>query len=106
MTQINTLIKENPVSPAYDFTLNDNIAMNISTELNKLWDPAWNVVIISTPANIDSVLYGYAFRGHWLWFNGLPNPGDGNHFMGYVIWKDYNCIGWVRLNLTSINFSQ
>jgi hypothetical protein len=54
---------------------------NISDELNKEWDPAWNVMLLSnyneqtTPDGADGnldfsqVLYGYAFRHHWLWFN-------------------------------------
>lgn len=45
-----------------------------SDYLNNLWAPAWNVVIIysnSLDINFDAVVYGYAFRNHWMWINGL-----------------------------------
>ena len=78
----------------------DVVAMNISDNLNRMWDPAWNVLIYSFNSNVDAIIYGYAFRGHWLWFNGLVNPNDNSKFMTYIIWKDYNCIQWNSLNTT------
>jgi hypothetical protein len=36
------------------------------------------------------VLYGYAFRNHWFWFNGYPVPGADFSY-SFIIWKDYNC---------------
>jgi hypothetical protein len=69
-----------------------------STELNRLWDPAWNVVVvyITDGTNSDSVLYGYAFRDHWMWYNGfLMNDG---YYVSFIIWKDYNCNGWASIN--------
>jgi hypothetical protein len=46
--------------------------------------------------NGDSVLYGYAFRDHWMWYNGFLM--DDGHYVSFVIWKDYNCIGWITFN--------
>lgn len=36
-------------------------------------------------------MYGYAFRSHWMWFNGYSYGGK---FYSFVIWKDYNCHTW------------
>lgn len=41
----------------------------------------------------DTVVYGYAFTGHWMWLN---NYGDDH--LSYVIWKDYNCGKYVTLS--------
>lgn len=105
ITQVRTFINQNPL-PTNGISANlDNVAQNISTQLNDLWNPAWNVVVYSFSSNVDAVLYGYAFRGHWMWFNGLPNPVNSGLFMSYIIWKDFNCIEWRRLNSTSIGFT-
>ena len=68
---------------------------SISADLNALWDPAWNVVIIyyNDGNNYDSVLYGYAFNGHWFWLNGWQLK-DG-YYVSFIIWKDYNCVNWI-----------
>ena len=61
--------------------------------MNTLWNPAWNVVVvILTDNNADTVLYGYAFRDHWMWYNGYL-MADGK-FVAFIIWKDYNCAKW------------
>lgn len=46
----------------------------------------------------DSVLYGYAFRDHWFWYNGYKTT-DGTQY-AFIIWKDYNCdpSNWVSYN--------
>lgn len=70
-------------------------AKNISDILNKAWDPAWNVVLISQSLGVDtvkSVVYGYAFKEHWLWLN------DYTVKISVIIWKDYNCDSWINLN--------
>jgi hypothetical protein len=46
--------------------------------------------------NGDSVLYGYAFRDHWMWYNGFLM--DDGHYVSFIIWKDYNCITWTTHN--------
>lgn len=105
MTQIRALIASNPVPSGAQAPEIDNVAQNVSTNLNNLWDPAWNVIIYSLNTNVDAVVYGYAFRGHWLWFNGLPNPNNGGQYMTYIIWKDYNCIEWRFMNSTFTGFT-
>lgn len=65
----------------------NTIAETISTRLNTIWDPAWNVVILRQAAGYDSVVYGYAFRDHWMWINGVAVPET----LSYIIWKDFNC---------------
>lgn len=57
---------------------------------------AWNVFTFthSNPSKSDSVVYGYAFRDHWIWFN---NYNDSS--ISYIIWKDYNCYGWQTVGL-------
>jgi hypothetical protein len=84
-----------------DTTLSD-FSSAFSTELNRLWDPAWNVVVvyITDGSNSDSVVYGYAFRDHWMWYNGfLMNDG---YYVSFIIWKDYNCNGWTSINANVI----
>lgn len=75
----------------------------VSNYLNDLWDPAWNVVVVyvNTPgSNGDSVLYGYAFRQHWLWLNGYKTNDD--HYVSFIVWKDYNCAGnWFDVSNSS-----
>lgn len=83
-----------------------------SDYLNGLWAPAWNVVIIyngKSNEKFDAILYGYAFRDHWMWINGLSllsfsNPSSTITYYGTIlIWKDYNCKGWLTLNVLSDN---
>lgn len=62
-----------------------------SDELNRRWDPAWNVFTIKTTSADDTVLYGYAFKHQWMWYNDYQVNGV---VLAFVIWKDYNCQGW------------
>jgi hypothetical protein len=68
-----------------------NFATGLATQLNKQFDPAWNVVVAHTGqlSNSDTILYGYAFKDHWLWYNGFK-MNDGK-YLGFIVWKDYNC---------------
>lgn len=45
----------------------------------------------------DTILYGYAFRNHWMWINGIPIPSS-TSTLAYVIWKDYNCQRWATIS--------
>ncbi len=78
-------------------------ANTISDELNDLWAPAWNVAIVyyADRMNYDTVVYGYAFNGHWFWQNGLQLTDQ--VYISFIIWKDYNCVGWttIQSQLTS-----
>jgi hypothetical protein len=81
-----------------DETTLSNFATGFATYLNGQWDPAWNVVVVVLPdsTNSDSVVYGYAFRDHWMWINGFQM--DDGTFVSFIIWKDYNCNGWATIN--------
>ena len=74
----------------------NNIVNGISGRLNARWDPAWNVVLILTIKVRDSILYGYAFRNQWMWYNGVPNTASG-HCVTLIVWKDYNCKDWKNI---------
>ena len=79
--------------------------------MNTLYAPAWNVVVVSysSPDLIynDVVLYGYAFRSRWMWFNGYINPQIEGKSFSFVIWKDYNCHTWGGISgITGFNSSQ
>lgn len=78
-----------------------NFANRFSTEMNRIFEPAWNifVVYLTDKSNSDTVLYGYAFRDHWFWLNGVQ-MNDG-YYVGFVIWKDYNCYAWYSFNPNS-----
>jgi hypothetical protein len=49
----------------------------------------------------DTVVYGYAYKTHWMWFNGYLMD-DGNS-VGFIIWKDYNCDTWTTVNSNTLN---
>ena len=94
MTEIQTAINNNPLtssSSAFDL---DSASQNISTRLNSLWDPAWNVFIVRQDKAYDAIVFGYAFRNHWMWINGFPANGEPTKMWAYIIWKDYNCKRW------------
>ena len=74
----------------------------MSDHLKDLWHPAWNVVTLTSISSSDAVLYGYAFRDHWMWYNNYPN---GEYILGFVIWKDYNCDRWLSLGDSSYQYS-
>lgn len=42
-------------------------------------------------SNSDSIVYGYAYKNHWLWYNNFVNGADN---LAFVLWKDYNCKVW------------
>lgn len=76
LTTIWTYINANFIYGTFQSGRTDKIVGKISdfsSYLNGIWDPAWNVVLIYTfyGQNQDSVVYGYAFRDHWLWYNGF-----------------------------------
>jgi hypothetical protein len=58
------------------------------------------VVYITDGTNSDSVVYGYAFRDHWMWYNGFLM--DDGYYVTFIIWKDYNCITWSTINSNSL----
>lgn len=69
---------------------------------NSIWAPAWNIAIVKSPVTHNSVLYGYAYKEHWIWINGVTIPGDTTNSLTYIIWKDYNCQTWSTVaNLVS-----
>jgi hypothetical protein len=82
-------------------TVLSDFSVGFSNYLNEQWDPAWNVVTIylSVKGNSDCVFYGYAFRDHWMWFNGYA-MNDG-YYVTFILWKDYNCVTWVTYNPNS-----
>lgn len=71
----------------------------MSDYLNSLWDPAWNIVLVyqvDPTENLDSVVYGFAYWGHWLWYNGYQSPIGG--YISCICWKDWNCNGWKTID--------
>jgi hypothetical protein len=58
------------------------------------------VVYVTDKSNSDSVVYGYAFRDHWMWYNGYLM--DDGKYVSFIIWKDYNCNGWASINSNKI----
>jgi hypothetical protein len=80
-------------------------ATTLSTELNTLSAPAWNVVLVyyGGTTNYDAVLYGYGFNGHWFWFNRFQISLG---FISLIVWKDFNCIHWYTYDsVAKINFT-
>lgn len=68
---------------------------DLSVILTNLWSPAWNVFTIQTIGGKgqydDTIFYGYAFKNHWVWFNGYEGPAGWGNVYSFIIWKDYNC---------------
>lgn len=68
-------------------------------ETTQGWDQFWNVFVVVQDASSDTVIYGYAFRDHWLWRNNVifgdlstgPFTYPTGKNIGLIIWKDYNC---------------
>lgn len=56
------------------------------------------VRFIQAPTYNDVILIGYAFRNHWMWFNGHIDPSIPTVMYSFVIWKDYNCKDWKTLD--------
>jgi hypothetical protein len=104
-TNFHTSISVNTALAAGDTTLSA-FATDFAAHLNGYWDPAWNVVIVyinTHGENTDTVLYGYAFRDHWMWLNGLAM--DDGYYVSFIIWKDYNCITWYAINANDASHS-
>lgn len=93
ITEIRSAINNNPITPTTTDEQIDAIAQTISLRLNSLWNPAWNVAIAHNYPFFEVVLYGYAFRDHWMWINAVMIP-SGDRALAYIIWKDYNCHTW------------
>ena len=77
-------------------TFAEKLSKNLETVQN--WAQFWNVFVVVQDAASDTVVYGYAFREHWLWKNNVQFPGVSPAFtyptgknIGLIIWKDYNC---------------
>lgn len=85
-----------------------NFTTSFSDFLNNLWAPAWNTVAIyqyeTKGYNYDQILYGYAFRDHWMWFNGFKM--DDGYYVNFVLWKDYNCVNWFTFNTLISGYSK
>ena len=75
-----------------------DFSKQLSDYLNLQWNEAWNVVVayINDGTNFDTVFYGYAFRDHWLWYNGIQT--NDFTYLTFIIWKDYNCAQWYSIN--------
>jgi hypothetical protein len=58
------------------------------------------VVYNSDGISSDSVVYGYAFRDHWMWYNGFLM--DDGALVAFIIWKDYNCVTWSTINSNTL----
>jgi hypothetical protein len=106
MTQDNLTIIRTKIS-ALDLAAQNKdfapFATTLSTELNNLWAPAWNVAIVTSDDgnNYDAVMVGYGFNGHWFWFNGMRiNSG----YVSFIIWKDFNCVRWITFNPSDPNY--
>lgn len=67
----------------------------LSDDLNDRWATAWNVFTVQITGSgggyNDVILCGYAFRNHWMWYNGYTEPLIAEQTFSFVIWKDYNC---------------
>ena len=105
MTEIHTQINNNPITSSTSPADVDVIAQTISTRLNSLWDPAWNVMVSISPSSANTILYGYAFNNQWMWINGVSVPST-PRFCAYLIWKDCNCNQWKKMSeITSTTFT-
>jgi hypothetical protein len=79
-----------------------DLAKFISDNLNNAWDPAWNVFVFELVGDttVDAIVVGYAFRDHWMWFNGYSYLG---RTFSFIIWKDYNCMVWKTAVNSDVN---
>jgi hypothetical protein len=89
------------VPNAASSTDHTDLAKYISDTLNNAWDPAWNVFVFELVGdpNLDAIVVGYAFRDHWMWFNGYSYLG---RTFNFIIWKDYNCVAWITAGDSAI----
>lgn len=58
-------------------------------------------VIQNADMTSNSVVYGFAYYGHWVWINSYK----GNSRHSFVIWKDYNCDTYLDWNWASQDFN-
>jgi hypothetical protein len=92
------------VPDSFSGTDHTDLAKYISDTLNNVWDPAWNVFVFELVGDptVDSIVVGYAFRDHWMWFNGYSYQG---RTFSFIIWKDYNCVAWISVGDSAIGGS-
>jgi hypothetical protein len=90
------------VPNAASSTDHTDLAKYISDTLNTAWDPAWNVFVFELvgDSTLDAIVVGYAFRDHWMWFNGYSYI---SRTFSFVIWKDYNCVAWISVDNSVMN---
>ena len=63
-------------------------------------------MLVITASLYDSILYGYAFRSQWMWYNGVPNSVlPSNKIATLIVWKDYNCQAWSNIQTGYGGFS-
>lgn len=57
-----------------------------------MMDASWYVIYMDKSNNLENimVLYGYAFKNHWMWLSNFVESHS------VVLWKDYNCDTWVE----------
>jgi hypothetical protein len=90
------------VPTAGSSTDHTDLAKFISDALNNAYDPAWNVFVFELVGDttVDAIVVAYAFRDHWMWYNGYTYQ---TRTFSFVIWKDYNCIVWNSVDDSVIN---
>lgn len=54
-------------------TFAKKLSENLETVQN--WAQFWNVFVVVQEEASDAVVYGYAFRNHWLWKNNVQFTG-------------------------------
>jgi hypothetical protein len=94
------------VPTAASSTDHTDLAKYISDSLNSAYDPAWNVFVFELVGDptVDAIVVAYAFRDHWMWYNGYNYIG---RTFSFVIWKDYSCVTWNTVdNSVLISYSQ
>lgn len=57
-----------------------------------MMDASWYVIYMDKSNNLENimVLYGFAFKNHWMWLSNFVESHS------VVLWKDYNCDTWVE----------
>jgi hypothetical protein len=90
------------VPNAVSSTDHTDLTKFISDTLNNAWDPACNVFVFELVGDptLDAIVVAYAFRDHWMWFNGYSYLG---RTFSFIIWKDYNCVNWFTADDSAIS---
>lgn len=52
------------------------------------------VVVQQTDPTWDTIVYGYAYKYQWMWYNGYTVGPSPTKFYSFIVWKDYNCKTW------------